>query len=156
MILLACDKDEGDGHVFNAVDEVSFTVKDTITMVANEMGYDVEIVEISHPLAYEMAAGYAPRRSSQVNIFNLKSILGYRDAVSPYEGIRRSTRWMLDNWEKLDHSQLQLLMKDPPAYSEEDALIASVKVWQQKASDSIRLPDVPDLAEGDWRGAFTP
>ena len=43
--------------------------------------------------------------------------------------MRRSARWMVDNWSSLDHEQMQVLMADPLAYDIEDQLIASAKEW---------------------------
>ena len=87
----------------------------------------------------------------------MKKLLGYTDVVPPDEGMRRSARWMVDNWSSLDHEQMQVLMADPLAYDIEDQLIASAKEWAGTVESSIPQPEIPQLdSSSDWRGAFRP
>ena len=157
MVLLGCDKSEGDGHIFNSVDEVGYTVRDTVRIVAEALDHEFEMIEIGHPMAYDLAGGYSNRRTGQLSVYSMKKLLGYRDVVPPDEGMRRSAKWMVDNWSSLDHEQMQVLMADPLAYDIEDQLIASAKEWAGAVESSIPKPEIPQLdSSRDWRGAFRP
>ena len=157
MILLGCDKSEGDGHIFNSVDEVGYTVKDTIRIVGEALGHEFEVIDIAHPKAYSLAGGYSNERSSQLSVYSLKKLLGYTDIVEPHVGMSLSAKWMVDNWSKLDHAQMQVLMADPLDYGIEDQLISSAKNWHDEVASSIPEPVVPELSSAnDWRGAFNP
>jgi nucleoside-diphosphate-sugar epimerase len=156
QLLLACDKDEANGHVFNSVDERSFTVRDMIGIVAGALESEMEVVGVSHSLASDLAAGYAPRRTTQLDVFSLKALLGYRDPVSPDEGMRRAARWLVDNWDSIDHEEVQRLLGDPLDYDAEDRLIASAKEWQQTVSESISKPQERGSTGGNWMQSSGP
>jgi nucleoside-diphosphate-sugar epimerase len=143
QVLLACDKEESGGHVFNSVDERAYTVKDMIGIVAQAMEHELEVVGVTHPLANDLATSYAPRRTSQLDVFSLKAVLGYRDPVPPHEGMRRATRWLVDNWSTVDHAEVQKTLGDPLDYDAEDRLIASAQEWRQRVSDTIPRPEAP-------------
>jgi nucleoside-diphosphate-sugar epimerase len=155
QLLLACDSDVGNGHAFNSVDEVTYTIKDTIKIIAAALGHEFETVEISHPLAYELANGYAPRYSRILDAAPLKKLLGYRDAVPPAQGLAITARWLVDNKDSLNLQQMEELAANPFAYDIEDQLIASFKNWQSNASASIPRPQIKEPAR-EWRGRFRP
>jgi hypothetical protein len=124
-------------------------------MIGEALNHEFEIVEISHPLAYDLVTGYAGRRSSQLDVFNMKALLGYRDLVPPHEGIRRTAQWLVANRALVDEEQTEALNGNPFAYEIEDQLIASFKEWQRQASESIPKPQlVPTLQE--FRGPARP
>ena len=108
-------------------------------------------------MAFSLAGGFSIERSSQFSIYSLKKLLGYTDIVEPHVGMGLSAKWMVDNWGKLDHAQMQVLMADPLDYVIEDQLIASAKNWHDEVVSSIPEPVVPELSSAnDWRGAFNP
>lgn len=155
QLLLACDKDEGNGHIFYSVDERTYSLSDLITMIGRALNHEFEIVEITHPLAYELATGYAPRRNSQLDVFGMKVLLGYRDLVPPHEGIRQAAQWLAANRDQVDEEQTEDLVGNPFAYDIEDQLIASFKDWQHQASESIPRPQLRTPSQ-EFRGPTRP
>ncbi len=141
IVLLACDKDEANGHAFNAVDDRTYRIKDFVAMTGRALGHDWEIVEISHPLAYELSKGYAPAESRMLDNTNVKTILGHVDIVPVEEGVRRTAEWLAKNRHLIDQ-QIEDLLGNPYAYDIEDQLIDSFTRWQKQASESIPRPEL--------------
>jgi len=155
QVLLACDKPESSGHLFYSVDEKTYTLKEAIRLIGEALSHSWEVVEITHPLAYDLTRGYAPRRSQQLSADKLKAVLGYRDVVPPDEGIRNAARWLAEHRHLLDEPQFDEILADPYAYALEDRLIASFRQWQLEASSSIPRPDLRAPVQ-EFRGPFRP
>ena len=154
IVLLACDKEEANGHTFNAVDDVTYCVKDFVAMAGRALGHEWEIVEISHPLAYELAKGYCFGDSRMLDNTNLKTILGHADVVSVPEGVKRTALWLAENRHLIDQ-QIEDLVGNPYAYDLEDRLIESFTLWQKQASDSIPRPEMRQPTQ-EFRGPSRP
>ena len=46
-------------------------------IVAEALDHEFEIVEIGHPMAYDLAGGYSNRRTGQLSVYSMKKLLGY-------------------------------------------------------------------------------
>ena len=150
IVLLACDLEEANGHTFNAVDDVTYSIRDFIAMAGRALGHEWEIVEISHRLAYELARGYCSGESRLLDNSNLKTVLQYKDVVPVEEGVRRTVRWLADNRHLVDQ-QIEELVGNPYAYDIEDRLVESFRLWQKQASDSIPRPELRQRTQ-EFRG----
>ena len=150
IVLLACDSEQANGHAFNAVDDMTYRIKDFIAMVARALDHEWEIVEISHPMAYQLARGYCMGESRTLDNSNLKTILDYKDVVPVEEGVRRTTIWLAENRHLID-DQIEALVGNPYAYEIEDRLIESFRSWQQQASDTIPEPETAQRPQ-EFRG----
>lgn len=141
LVLLACDKPEADGQIFNTADERQYRASDRIRIVADELKHDWEMVWIDHPLAEWCAEGYTGGNWPQeVDMFKAKTLLGYRDIESPEEGIRKTARWLRDNRYLLDEPQMAVGLGNPYAYDVEDRLIAMYKRWSEEVSREMPTP----------------
>lgn len=143
QVLLAVDRREARGQVFNSVDQQAFFLKDIIGIVAAEVGCEVEVVGINHPYVAKLAASYTRSENWIWDASKLTYVLGYYDLVPPAEAIRRTVRWQIEHREEIDTEQLRKIVPDPYAYEIEDALIASYKKWVEDAAQAI--PEPPDL-----------
>lgn len=133
QVLLAVDRPEAAGQVFNSVDQKTFFLADVIRIVAEELDCQWDIVPISHPLAEQLSAGYA-RPSRIVDTAKLTYVLGYSDSVAPDLAIRQTARWLVDHRAGLDLVELDRLVPNPYAYELEDRLIASSIAWSEEIS----------------------
>jgi nucleoside-diphosphate-sugar epimerase len=131
QVLLAIDRREAVGQIFNSVDQHTYVLSDIIRLVAEELGHTWEIVPVSHPLAERLSASYA-RPSRVVDVAKLKYVLGYADVVVPEIAIRQTVRWLFERRSELDHAELDQFAPNPYAYELEDRLISSYRAWSQE------------------------
>lgn len=129
---------EGAGQCFNVTDERALTLRQIAEVVADELDHQFEFVS----LPYELAAPARPlvmhwsTGHRVVSTRTLQAKLGYRDIVSPEDGLRRTVRWLVANPPN-DHAVA--LLQDPFDYQSEDLLLER---WQ-RAMDSFEQPDYP-------------
>lgn len=128
QVLLAVDHAESAGEAFNTVDRKMFYLRDLLQVIAGELGHQWEVVQVHHPLAAKLAAGYA-RPNRPVDAAKLACILGYDDVVRQDAAVRETVRWL---WDQRDE-----LVKDdssnPYDYALEDKLIDSYSRWAKEA-----------------------
>ncbi len=128
-VVLAAVSDEADGRIFNAIDSVTYPVKESIEIVGQALGHEFEVVGISHPLAYDLCQGYAAPVTRQFTSAPQHALIGYRDAVQPSDAIADSARWLAAHPEFLA-SEAALGRGNPYAYDVEDRLIDSFTAWR--------------------------
>ena len=66
-----------------------------------------------------------------MDIFQIKTDLGYKDVVSPEEGLRKTVQWLLDN-RPTPGDEVEKRLQDPFDYAGEDRLIAVYKESLQR------------------------
>ncbi len=125
-VLLAVDQlDVSAGRVYNVGDDEQFTRVQIARIVADELGHDVELVnlpaEVARP-AFPVLQHYSTQHRV-VDTGRLRAELGYRDAVPPHEALRRTVRWQVLHL-PAQHRRLQRVLQDPFDYDAEDRLIA--------------------------------
>lgn len=121
-VLCAVDSPDAGGTVFNVTDERTLTIRQMAEIVAEELDHRFEFVS----LPVELAAPARPvlmHHSTAHRIVNTRSLqddLGYRDVVTPEEGLRRTVRWLVDHPPSAD---AEARLQDPFDYETEDELI---------------------------------
>ncbi|MGH1491901.1 MAG: hypothetical protein ACRBK7_21355 [Acidimicrobiales bacterium] len=123
-VLCAVDNHSaGAGQIFNVTDDRTLTIRQMAEVVADELDHRFEFVSLpaelalpSRPLVMHHSTGHRV-----VNTESLRSVLGYRDLVTPEEGLRRTVRWLVAN--PLS-SKAETVLQDPFDYAAEDQLIA--------------------------------
>ncbi len=129
-LLLAVDQPEAScGQIYNCADEEVLTLRQFTEVVADCMDATLEVV--SMPYQWAIPARplmLQPLPTHRVlDIAKLKSDLGYRDVVSPREGLRRSVEWLVANPPERGGRE-ETVLQDPFDYAAEDALIEQ---WQR-------------------------
>lgn len=131
-VLCAADNHEaGAGRIYNVTDTRSLTLRQIAEIVADEVGHRFDVVS----MPYELAANARPvvMHSSSghrvVSTVSLQRDLGYRDAVEPEEGLRRTVRWLVDN---PPSPSAEARLQDPFDYAAEDEL---VRRWRAVLAD---------------------
>jgi nucleoside-diphosphate-sugar epimerase len=147
-VLMAVDQiDVSAGQAYNVGDDVQLTFSGFAEIVADELGHDWELVSVPWPQA-DPAAPWVHSHSSTHRLFSTEKIrteLGYRDVVSPEEGLRRTIRWQVENLpaDKTVADRLQ----DPFDYRAEDELLALTDSYA-KAVAGIHYPVQPGWTFG--------
>jgi hypothetical protein len=146
-LLLAVDQPEkAAGQVYNAADQNVLTIHQVIDVIAKSMDHEWEIIsmpwEIATPARPLVAQPWTTHRI--VSIGKLEAELGYRDLVSPREGLGRTAKWLAEN-RPVPGGVEEMVLQDPFDYPAEDALIASYR-------DAVARIRQPDWAAGEMPG----
>lgn len=122
-VLCAVERpDAGAGRIFNVADERALTLAQIAEVIADELGHRFEILSLPAELAVPARPLVMHHATNHrvVNTTELRSALGYRDVVTPEEGLRRTARWLADH---PPSGRAVTLVQDPFDYAAEDELI---------------------------------
>lgn len=141
-LLLAVDRPvESSGQIYNIRDEQQFTQRQHAELIARHLQHSWEIVEV-HPTfaqrVYKGQAGNAAATPIEFDIGKIKAQLGYRDVVSPAEGLAAAVDWLAANRPE-PGGEIERQLGDPFAYAAEDALIAACKAGHA-AAEAVEFP----------------
>ena len=135
-MLCAVDRAEaGAGRIFNVADERSLTLAQIAEVIADELDHRFEILSLPPELAVPARPLVMHHATNHrvVNTSDLRTVLGYRDVVTPEEGLRRTARWLAENQPS---DRAATLLQDPFDYAAEDELIAR---WRRTVA-SFEMP----------------
>ena len=137
-LLLAVDRPEASaGQIYNCADEVVMTLRQVVETIAQIMDAPLEVVsmpwELAKPARPLMLQPLPTHRV--LDLTKLKTQLGYRDVVTPREGLRRTVEWLVAN-RPAPGGHEETVLQDPFDYAAEDALIEG---WQRALA---RMPEV--------------
>jgi len=128
-VLLAVDKPEASaGQIYNCGDEEQFTLRQMVEVITGAMNYDWEIVSMPEAVAYP-AGPLALHQNSHhrlMDLFKIKTQLGYRDPVPPTEALTKTTHWYVEHQPERD-GEIETRLQDPFDYPVEDQLVAVFK-----------------------------
>jgi nucleoside-diphosphate-sugar epimerase len=129
-LLLAVDQPQAaSGQVYNCGDEHVLTLKQVVQLCAQALDHEWEIIS----MPYEFAVSARPLISQPwtthrvFDLSKIKSELGYRDIVSPIEGVKQAAVWLSQH--PLERGgKSERMLQDPFDYAAEDRLVAA---WKQ-------------------------
>lgn len=156
QVLLAVDRKEAGGQVFHTVDQRTYFLTDIIRLVADALEHPLEIIGISHPLANDLATGYADPPGQLLDAAKLTYVLGYWDVVPPDVGLRHTARWLVEHLDEVDEAQLAGLVPNPYDYETEDRLIASYTTWCDDVSRTLSRPAITQPLSAQFRAMWHP
>jgi nucleoside-diphosphate-sugar epimerase len=139
-VLLAVDQPQASaGQAYNCGDEIQFTMRQLVEVIAHAMDYELEIVSVPGNVPVR-AGALLPHHHGMVDLFKLKHQLGYRDVVSSLEAVKRTVRWYLDHpLERGGDMERRLL--DPFDYDAEDRWRSIALEYQRKMAEvEVRKP----------------
>jgi nucleoside-diphosphate-sugar epimerase len=125
-ILLAVDQPEAAaGQSYNCGDERQLTLRQLVEVIAHTMGrtievksVPVEVANLTRPLLLHNTTGH-----TLLDLFKIRTELGYADATPPLEAIALTTRWLLDHPIE-PNSHAAKMLEDPFDYGQEDRFVA--------------------------------
>ncbi len=142
-VLLAVDKPEASGgRKYIVSDQKLYTMRQRIEAIAKYMDRQVEFVDMPYELAVPCHVLWRHSRVHRIrDTHRIRQELGYRDVVSPEEGMRRSVDWLVGLDIKPDGEE-ESQLGDTFDYAREDKLIAQ---WESVRA-SMPAVDYPTLA----------
>jgi nucleoside-diphosphate-sugar epimerase len=140
-VLLAVDQPGASaGQIYNVADDELYSERARIQHIARVMGVECELVDIPHALAKKASPSTSTQGGRFHDIHKIQSELGYRDVVSPPEGLQRSVEWLLEHpFEAGSEGEQQL--GDPFDYAAEDGLIRVYREGLGRAHE-VRFPEL--------------
>jgi nucleoside-diphosphate-sugar epimerase len=140
-VLLAVDQPKASaGQIYNCGDEIQLSMRQLVEVIARMMGHQFEIIPVPGGLPLRASIQQMSAQHRMVDIFKIRSELGYRDVVGTLDAIERTVRWYLEHpLERGGDMELRLL--DPFDYDAEDQLVRIAKEYYQKmAAVEVRKP----------------
>jgi len=115
-------------------------MRQLVEVIARTMGHQLEIISVPGGLPLRASIQQMSTQHRMVDIFKIRTQLGYRDVVGTLDAIERTVRWYVeDPLERGGDMELQLL--DPFDYDAEDQLVRIAKEYYQKmAAVEVRKP----------------
>jgi nucleoside-diphosphate-sugar epimerase len=124
-VLLAVDKPEASaGQIYNCGDEQQLTIRQVAEVIARALNYDLEIVCLPD-LAGTPARGLTLQGTSNhkvMDLYKIKSELGYKDLITPEEAIARTVGWYVEHPPERG-GDIERWLQDPFDYAAEDRLV---------------------------------
>lgn len=145
-MLLAVDQPERSaGQIYNAADQEILSIRQVVEIIAaglSDLTDGLEVISMPYEFAIPARPLVALPLTTHrvVSIRKLETELGYRDVVSPRDGLVRTARWLVENRPEPGGLE-ESILEDPFDYPNEDRL---VEAWR-KVTRSM-----PDL---EWKNA---
>ena len=157
LTLVADDPEIAAGKIYNVADEHCLTAAQTITVLAQALDAEMELVSLPASLATPARPFLSAEHTlhHQMGVDAIRYEIGYRDMTPAVEALAVTARYLRDNPVRRD-STMEQRLQDPFDYQAEDALIAS---YQSATLNTQALADAFDpgfrdrYAAGseDWR-----
>lgn len=150
-VLLAVDhRNASKGQIYNCGDERLLTLRQTIEVIAEALGHNLEIV--SMPWRYAVPARpmiAQPWTTHRVlDLTKLRTQLGYADLVPPERGLAITAKWLHDH--PLERGGTgEKILQDPFDYRAEDELLAA---WNTLCN---RMPQVKFDQEPGYTATYS-
>lgn len=136
-LLLAVDQPQAAaGQIYNVGDERALTLRQWVTLIAQAMGSEVELVDMPFAVARPSRPYTGGPFHRILDLSKIKSQLGYRDKVAPAEGLARTVRWYLEHRPERG-GELEQQLGDPFDYTAEDRIIQE---YGTAVSHLVELP----------------
>ena len=134
-MLLAVDQPEvAAGQIYNCGDERILTLHQWVELIAQAMDYDGEIVcvpgVVAHP-AQPLLPLVTTWHHIVMDLFKVKSELGYRDRLPVEDALPRTVCWYLEH-QPPRGGEIEKNLFDPFDYAAEDQLVTTYKTCLQQ------------------------
>jgi len=151
LALVASHLPQSAGKVYNVADEHCLTTAQTITVIADALSVDMELVSLPAALATPARPFLLSEHTlhQQMGIDAIRFELDYRDIVPAVDALAVTARYLREHPVR-PGSVTEQRLQDPFDYAAEDALIEAYQA---------ALPQVQALAEGydpDFRSRYAP
>jgi nucleoside-diphosphate-sugar epimerase len=152
MTLLAVDRPEAQGETYNVADEQTLSLKDFISLIPRAMGTEVELVSISHPIAFNLSQSYAhhPHHHLVFDISKAINRLGYKDVVPTHEAVDRHVKWLVAN-ASIVEGNYENAVRDRYDYRLEDEVISTWKRAMKRLTADLPPPPSMDKFEYSYK-----
>ncbi|MGH7839785.1 MAG: NAD-dependent epimerase/dehydratase family protein, partial [Candidatus Binataceae bacterium] len=135
-VLLAVDNPKAAaGQIYNCGDEQQLSLRQVVEVIGRELGHELEVVNV--PDSFGTMAGTismgGSARHNVMDLFKIKTQLGYRDRISAVAAIAKTSRWYVANPPPRG-GEIEQRLQDPFDYAAEDRIIAILREAGQQAA----------------------
>ena len=121
-LLLAIDHPESGGQIYNVAEERTLSLREWVEIIANEMGYKFEYVDMPWPLAKPCHMWATSEHHVVMDNAKIKKELNYQDVVPAKEGLKQTVQWFLAHRPE-PGGEIEQQLRDPFKYDVEDKII---------------------------------
>lgn len=144
-VLLAIDNPKAAaGQIYNCGDEQQYSLRQVVEIVSRELNHEFEVISI--PDTFGSAARAITIGGSVhhavMDLFKIKTQLGYRDQIPAVEAIAKTSHWYVANQPDRG-GDIEQRLQDPFDYEAEDKLIAILSEAKKQAAKVATHEIVP-------------
>ena len=140
-VLLATEKGEARGQIYNVGDDRAFTLRQWTEKICNDLSWNGELIEIPWSVS-RPSYPYAEINHHEVaNTGKITTELGYKDVIDTDTALNRTIDWCLNNRQYI--STLEKYIGDKFDYVTEDRIIAEYRKFAKKVNDIPFLYEPP-------------
>ena len=141
-VLLAVDNPKkAAGQIYNCGDEEQLSLRQVVEVICRELNHKLEILSVPYDFgtaARAIAIGGSINHAV-MDLFKIKTQLGYRDLIPAVEAIAKTSHWYVEHQPE-PGGEIELRLQDPFDYGAEDKLIAILQEAKQKAQAVAARP----------------
>jgi nucleoside-diphosphate-sugar epimerase len=144
-VLLAVDNPKAAaGQIYNCGDEQQFSLRQVVEIVTHELNHELEVVSIPDTFgtaARAITIGGSVHHSV-MDLFKIKTQLGYRDPMPAVEAIAKTSHWYVANQPERG-GDIEQRLQDPFDYEAEDKLVTILREAGKQAANVATHEIVP-------------
>jgi nucleoside-diphosphate-sugar epimerase len=134
-VLLAIDNPtKAAGQIYNCGDEEQLSLRQVVEVICRELNHEMEIISV--PDSFGTAARSITIGGSVnhavMDLFKIKTQLGYRDVIPSVEAIAKTAQWYVAHQPE-PGGEIEQRLQDPFDYATEDSLIEILRSARQQA-----------------------
>ncbi|MEM7097600.1 MAG: NAD-dependent dehydratase [Pseudomonadota bacterium] len=151
LSLVADNPDVSAGKTYNVADEQSLTTAQTISVLCEALGVDMELVSMPAHLATPARPFLTSEHSlhQHMSVDAIRSELGYRDVVPVVDALAETARYLRDHPVERG-SVTEQRLQDPFDYAAEDALIEAYR------SATAGVQSLADAYDPEYQYRYSP
>jgi len=134
-VLLAVDKPKAAaGQIYNCGDEEQLSLRQVVEVICKELNHPLEMISIPDDFgspARAISIG-GSLNHSLMDLYKIKTQLGYRDVVSAVDAIAKTSHWYVEHRPE-PGGDIETRLQDPFDYAAEDKLIEILRDAREKA-----------------------
>lgn len=135
-VLLAVDKPKAAaGQIYNCGDEEQLSLRQVVEVICRELNHPLEVISI--PDSFGTAARAISLSGSVhhrvMDLFKIKTQLGYRDLIPAVEAIAKTSQWYVKNRPERG-GEIEQRLQDPFDYAAEDQVIEILRDAARRAA----------------------
>jgi len=133
-VLLAIDNPKAAaGQIYNCGDEEQLSLRQVVEVICRELGHKLEMISVpdSFGTAARAVAIGGSINHAVMDLFKIKTQLGYRDVIPAVDAIAKTSHWYVEHRPE-PGGDIEQRLQDPFDYAAEDKLIAIMREAKEK------------------------
>lgn len=144
-VLLAVDQPKAAaGQIYNCGDEEQLSLRQVVQVICRALNHELEVISI--PDSFGTAARAITLAGSVyhsvMDLFKIKTQLGYRDLIPAVDAIAKTAHWYVENQPERG-GEIEQRLQDPFDYTAEDQIIEILRDAGRRAAAVVTHELVP-------------